>query len=153
MVGRISLNADRVLITKSGFDTADDGGTLTDEQKIFDSRWAFSNFLLHSGYWTGHAADPASTTIVFPSSVGNNANVLISPYRWETNVTLSPSAYDKTQHGTTDLDTIPLSGTNLQKLNAFTYLPMVVTPTGFVITWTANGAYPFDWWVFANSET
>lgn len=51
MVARYVLDSDKLLISQPGFDV--DDPSLLDENKIFDSRWIFTSFLLASGYYAG----------------------------------------------------------------------------------------------------
>lgn len=73
MVRRIVLDNEKLLFTKPGFDVFDP--LLTENDKIFDSRWAFSAFMLHSGTALLHW-NAGSLTINFPS-VGEIPFVLV----------------------------------------------------------------------------
>lgn len=77
MVRRCVLDKDKLLISKPGNDVLDPN--LTDDEKVFDSRWPFAFGILQRGYYLGGEAPPNSqpfTTQHFFSEVGGRPLLL-----------------------------------------------------------------------------
>lgn len=62
MVQRYRVTADRIILTKPGFDARD---SLSDNQKLFDSNWNFAGAIIAAGN-VYLAAWPASNVLVIP---------------------------------------------------------------------------------------
>lgn len=62
MTGRILLDADKLLISKSGEEVT--SPSLADEDKVFDSRWLFTSYLIDSGLVVQPTIRQATPTIV-----------------------------------------------------------------------------------------
>lgn len=58
MVRRCVLDKDKLLISKPGNDVLDPN--LTDDEKVFDSRWPFTNMIIANGYYGGGENIPVS---------------------------------------------------------------------------------------------
>lgn len=169
MTERLVLDSDKILISKPGFSAADP--SLAEENKVFDSSWAFSNLLLHSGYYAGAGSyGGGSSSIYVPfSDVGYIPMVYTRFYRnWHGSGNLSwgPSHHQLNSVG--GGGTEGLSGSNIAKFpecfsdladaqSGRAYLNHTKIETdGFTLYFNAYlGAYlgmPFDWWVFACAE-
>ncbi len=67
MVGRILFDNEKAVVSKPGKEVTDAG--LADEDKLFDSRWAFTSFLLQSGFISNPSiTSNGSLTVNFPDT-------------------------------------------------------------------------------------